>query len=90
MDLTRLLRQSAAMPLRVAGTAVNTTAAVVNGSARLAGMATAAVVGGGVALATMPVRGASAVLDGVADFPSAGQLVREFVPCPLASQSAAK
>ena len=67
------------MPLRVAGTAVNTTAAVVNGSARLAGTATAAVVGGGVALATMPVRGASAVLDGVADIPSAGQLVRELV-----------
>src|ERR1700746_2699237 len=56
MDLTRLLRKSAAMPFRAAGTAVNTTATIVNGSVGLAGTEIAAIVGGGVALATLPLR----------------------------------
>ncbi|MBV9512806.1 MAG: HAD-IC family P-type ATPase, partial [Mycobacteriaceae bacterium] len=79
MDLTRLLRKSAALPMRAAGTAVTTTAAVVNGSVRLAGTATAAAVGGGVALATMPLRGASALVEGGAEIPSPGEVVRELV-----------
>jgi H+-transporting ATPase len=78
MDMTRLLRQSVAVPVRVAETAVHTTTAIVGGSVRLAGTMTAAVVSGGVALATMPLRGASAFVEGVAEIPSAGELVREL------------
>ena len=54
MELTRLLRKSAALPLRAAEAAANTTVGVITGSVRFAGTAAATVVGGGVALATAP------------------------------------
>jgi H+-transporting ATPase len=76
MDLTRMLRKSAALPLRAAQTAVSTTAAIVNGSVGVVGTATAAVVGGGVALAKMPLRGASPLVAGVD--PSPWALAREL------------
>jgi FlaG/FlaF family flagellin (archaellin) len=78
MELTRLLRKSAAVPLRVAEAAANITAGVIAGSVRFAGTP-AAVVVGGVGLATAPVRAAASVLSDVAESHSPGSLVREFV-----------
>ena len=79
MGLTRLLRKSAALPLRVAEAAADTTAGVITGLVRFAGTAAATVVGGGVALATAPVRSAAGLLTDVAESHSPGSLVREFV-----------
>ena len=67
MGLTRLLRKSAALPLRVAEAAANTTAGVITGLVRFAGTAATTVVGGGVALATAPVRSAAGLLTDVAE-----------------------
>jgi cation-transporting ATPase I len=79
MELTRLLRKSAALPLRAAEAAANTTVGVITGSVRFAGTTAATVVGGGVALATAPVRTAAGLLSDVAESHSPGSLVREFV-----------
>jgi cation-transporting ATPase I len=84
MPLTRLLRTSAALPLRAAGAAVNTTAAVATGSVRFAGTATATVVGGGTTLATMPVRSAAALVSGVAEIQSPVRVALELVGGPRA------
>jgi hypothetical protein len=82
MDLTRLLRKSAALPLHAAEAALNTTAGIVTGSVHVAAAATAAVVGGGIGLATLPVRGAAGVVAGLSDVHSPGALVAEFVGGP--------
>ena len=82
MDLTRVLRKSAALPLHAAEAALNTTAGIVAGSVHVAAAATAAVVGGGIGLATLPVRGAAGVVAGLSDVHSPGALVAEFVGGP--------
>ena len=68
MDIGRLLRRSAALPLRAASAGVNTTANI-----------TTAAVLGGVALATVPVRSAASLVSGSTDIESPAQVVAEFL-----------
>jgi cation-transporting P-type ATPase I len=68
MDIGRLLRRSAALPLRAASAGVNTTANI-----------TTTAVLGGVALATMPVRSAASLVSGITDIESPAQVLAEFL-----------